>query len=95
MRFQVGFQPVQTHIRQGWRDDSALRRSFIGRRQAALVDHSGFQPLAQDRLVHGNVTHQPFVIDVIETTLNIRLQHPSSRDPLGSADEYLSHGVCR
>ncbi|MPM31289.1 hypothetical protein SDC9_77844 [bioreactor metagenome] len=95
VRHQVGFQPVQTHIRQGWRDDSALRRSFIGWRQAALVDHSGFQPLAQDRPVHGNMTHQPFMVDVIKATFDIRLQHPRGRGLLGCTDEYLRHGICR
>ena len=95
VRVQARFQSVQCHVRQGWRDDSALRRTCFGCRQLAFVDHSCLQPLVNDAPVHADVLQQPLVVDMVKTAFDVRLQHPWGRGLLGEAAEQLAHGIGR
>ncbi len=73
------FQSVQHHVRQRRRDDTALRRSRLRGEQGSIFQIPGFQPVAQNRFIHGNLIEHPFVADIIEAAPNIALQHPLRR----------------
>jgi hypothetical protein len=53
-----------------------LRRSSLGRKESAFLHVSGFQPSAQQTLVHRNVLLQPMMVDMIETSFDITFENP-------------------
>lgn len=69
-------EAVERQVAKHWRDDASLWSAFLRGMERTAFHVTGFQPLAQDTLVHGDVSEQPFVTDVIEARLNVRIEHP-------------------
>ncbi|MNN45207.1 hypothetical protein D3C81_1595300 [compost metagenome] len=95
MRNQFSLQPVQRPIRKGRADDAALWRSSCGCHQLLPVNYPGFQPFRQDRLVHEDIVDQPLMVDIVEKTFDIRIQHPGCRDFPAGLEKNLRHRIGR
>ena len=74
--FQKSFQAVQSHVHQGGRNCSALRRSLLSGEETLCVYKSAFQPLLQNLYIHRNIFQQPVMTDVVKTSLDISFQNP-------------------
>ena len=69
-------QTIESHVGQDRRDNSTLRRSFIGIEERGLLDISGFKPLTENSLLHRDMPYQPVVVDVVETALDVPFENP-------------------
>ena len=92
---QEWFQSVQSQVGQCGRDNPALWRSSLRGEDDSIFHEPGFEPFTQHFLVGGNVSEHPFVTDVVETTANVALQHPSRTVLVGQHEEALPDGVSR
>ena len=83
--FRVGPDPFRLGLDRGplqdcrRRNDSALRRSLLGRVQALLLQVTRLQPFVEDGFVRGDVSQQPFMTDPVETGTNIPFEDPACR----------------
>ena len=73
---QEWFQSVQSQVGQRGRDNPALWRACLRRKEDSIFHEPGFEPFTQHFLVGGHMAEHPFVTDVVETTANVALQHP-------------------
>ena len=73
-------------LRSG-RQDSALRSARLRWEHLVFPDEAGFQPLLENRLVHGDVGEKPVVADVVETGGNVSVKNPLS--PVGAIGQYF------
>src|SRR5215813_7652096 len=73
------FQPIQHHITDDGRDDTALRHSRRGRIESPALDKAALEPLRQHLLVHRYVFLDPREADVVEKALDIPFQDPAGR----------------
>jgi len=73
----------------------ALGRACLGWKEDSLFHESGFEPLAQELLVSGNMAEHPLVFDVVKTSANAAFQNPPRSPSTGEHQIALSNGVRR
>jgi len=70
--------PAPTTLQHcGRGDNSPLWRPLVGTVEGVLLHEPGLEPLLEDDLIHGDVGHQPVVVNPIKAGLNVPFQHPA------------------
>ncbi len=87
------FQTVQHEVGQQGRDQASLRSACGGRKQLALFPVAGFEPFAQQLLIHRDVLQQPLVADFIETGPDVSFEYPSGGYLAGEHGVALGQGI--
>ncbi|MNZ60747.1 hypothetical protein D3C78_788220 [compost metagenome] len=93
MAFQLGFQAVQSDVRQTGGDDPTLWRPGFRGCELSPVNHPGPQPFPEHHLVHGDVFDEPVVVDVVEEPFDVPFHHPGRSDRRGQQMEEFHHCV--
>ena len=90
---QLTLQPIQGHVRQHRRDDTALRCAIVGRIERGIVHEPGFQPLAQNALIRRDIGEKPIVTDPVKARHNVAFENPLRRRAPRQCSKALSDCV--
>ena len=97
--YRVGPSPFEGGPQQGslqhcWgRDGPALRCPFRGGEPGLLLQETCFQPLPEQRLVHGDVRQEPVMADSIKASFDVPFENPLWTVPMTQQDMDLFQGI--